>query len=256
MESDCAIQADFDNDLELLSFWHLSNEGAKRLGINYLLGDITPLSHSSGDVQPVVCPTCSWTSQKCLCGFILISVFGAPALDSWQAPVHCQSCRELPASICVLLKWGLVHRLQLLYMKTLLCLLFSTRQLMCQVTVNLVAVGFSLQTRIMGEGSTSHSIPRPFFFFSFLKSADQLAHTSSTLCAKVHSTVAQPAEMIVAKHFLMMHVSTFIRWVPSLCLDTTVSPLWLHIRSGVYACLSVTFHQHFWQNDRGFYALQ
>ena len=47
------------------------------------------------------------------------------------------------------------------------------------------------------------------------------------------------------------NVSLVLWWVPTLDLDSTVSPLCHYWVKGVHSCLAVTCHLHFWQNDRG-----
>ena len=110
-------------------------------------------------------------------------------------------------------------------------------------------VFFSLLPRIWGK--VIHSLPVLFFFFfsvSFKKRRSACAHHFHFLCQD-QSTVAQRAKTTVAECSLMSCMWThFPSQVPTLCPDSTVSPFYVGLR--MYACLSVTCHVNFRQNDQ------
>ena len=55
--------------------------------------------------------------------------------------------------------------------------------------------------------------------------------------------------MTVHKQYWQVDVSLFPSQVPTLCLDSMVSPLF--VRSWVHVCSAVTCHIHLWRNGRG-----
>ena len=63
-------------------------------------------------------------------------------------------------------------------------------------------MSFSLLGRTLGEGIVIHSLLALFFFLS----RDQLIYTRFHILGQDQSTVAQRAEMTVAKCFLMSYV--------------------------------------------------
>ena len=77
-----------------------------------------------------------------------------------------------------------------------------------------------------------------------------LAHTSPTLSGwrSIHSgsTSQNHCGWAIPDELL---VSLFSVWVPTLCLESVVSPLQLNGSRGD-ACVAVTCLMHFWQNDR------
>ena len=105
---------------------------------------------------------------------------------------------------------------------------------------------------LRGFGGRSFILCLCFFFLLFflflLKRRSPCAHQFHFLCQD-QSTVAQRAKTTVAECSLMSCAWThFPSQVPTLCPDSTVSPFYVGLR--MYACLSVTCHVNFRQNDQ------
>ena len=64
-----------------------------------------------------------------------------------------------------------------------------------------------------------------------------------------HSHRPSDSEMTVHKQYWQVDISLFPSQVPTLCLDSMVSPLF--VRSWVHVCSAVTCHIHLWRNGRG-----
>ena len=87
--------------LKLFLVWHLHDEGVKELRINVLMEKIITISATFGRMNLVCSQFCQWFFWTSSHGFVWLFFSGDPALDIWSVPVHCRSCRALPALMYV-----------------------------------------------------------------------------------------------------------------------------------------------------------
>ena len=125
------------------------------------------------------------------------------------------------ASTMVVRQWRLVQSTNTLVFLVVKKVQASVEQVIKQLA-NLVVMAFSSLARTFGEGLTV----LPVLFFFFLKWRSAHAHQFHFL-SQDRSTVAQQAEITVAECSLMSCVWAWFPELPTLRLDSTVSPLQL-----------------------------
>ena len=112
----------------------------------------------------------------------------------------------------------------------------------------MVVVAFSRLARIWGDCLTIHSLPAFFFFFKVEISSRTLIPLFRPESAHSASASWDDYDRVFPNELC---VSSFPNRFPTSCLDSgIVNPLRLRWVK-VYACLRVTCHLHFWQNDQG-----
>ena len=113
-------------------------------------------------------------------------------------------------------------------------------------------MAFSSRARILGECSTIYSPPALFSSSSFCFCRWRLAgaHLLHSF-GRDQSTVAQGGETTDRVFSDELRVSSFPDRFPHYACTAAWSAHSDFVVSRVYACLGVTCHQHFWQNDRG-----
>ena len=105
--------------------------------------------------------------------------------------------------------------------------------------------------RIWGEMFDHSFILRRAFYFHFLKWKSALAHKVPSLC-QYQSIVAQRIETTVAECSLTSCVrARFRKASHTMPGQRRSQPTPISLGSGPHACLGVTYHLHFWHNDRG-----
>ena len=108
-------------------------------------------------------------------------------------------------------------------------------------------VTFFSRTRILGECSTKHS-PSVFFFFKVEISSRTLIPLFRPGSVHSGSASRDDCDRVFPDE---LRVSSFPDRFPHNAWTAAYSALSDFVGSKVYACLGVTCHLHFWQNDRG-----